>query len=153
MRFFHQGQFKGHTKRISPHLGRGPEEPTCEVIHDFYARLLTILQQPVLRGGTWQLLECTPGWEGNPTHDCCLVFAWEGAGVAPLVVAVNYAGNQSQCHVRLPLAGLAGTMWRLQDQLSSARHDWNGADLQDRGLFLDLAPWQTCVFTVARCQS
>ena len=153
LRFFHQGQFEGHTKRISPHLGRGPEEPTDEVIHDFYARLLTILQQSVLRNGSWQLLECTPAWEGNWTHDCCLAFAWQSAGDSPLVVAVNYAGNQSQCHVRLPLADLAGTNWRLQDQLSSARHDWNGADLQDRGLFLDLAPWQTCVFTLARCQS
>ncbi|MCI0356884.1 MAG: hypothetical protein L0211_00155, partial [Planctomycetaceae bacterium] len=153
LRFFHQGQFEGRTKRISPHLGRGPAEPTDVAVKDFYARLLTILQQPVLRGGTWQLLECTPGWEGNWTHDCCLVFAWQSAGDAPLVVAVNYAGHQSQCHVRLPLADLAGAQWRLQDQLSGTHHDWNGADLQDRGLFLDMAPWQACVLSLARCQS
>ena len=28
LRFFHQGQFEGRKKRISPHLGRGPSEPT-----------------------------------------------------------------------------------------------------------------------------
>ena len=27
LRFFHQGQFEGATKRISPHLVRGPDEP------------------------------------------------------------------------------------------------------------------------------
>ena len=27
LRFFHQGQFEGRKKRISPHLVRGPEEP------------------------------------------------------------------------------------------------------------------------------
>ena len=27
LRFFHQGQFEGRKKRISPHLCRGPEEP------------------------------------------------------------------------------------------------------------------------------
>ena len=27
LRFFHQGQFEGRTKRISPHLVRGPDEP------------------------------------------------------------------------------------------------------------------------------
>ena len=27
LRFFHQGQFEGRRKRISPHLGRGPDEP------------------------------------------------------------------------------------------------------------------------------
>jgi glycosidase len=153
LRFFHQGQFEGRTKRISPHLGRGPKETTDETIKNFYERLLTILRQPVLRDGTWKLLECTPGWEGNPTHDCCLVFAWQGAGVAPLIVAVNYAGNQSQCHARLPLADLAGSKWRLHDQLNGIHHDWEGANLQDRGLFLDLAPWQACVFSLARCTS
>jgi hypothetical protein len=61
---------------------------------------------------------------------------------------VNYAPNQSQCHVRLPFANLAGTKWQLQDQLSSARYEWNGDDLQGRGLYLDLAPWQACVFAL-----
>ena len=28
LRFFHQGQFQGRRKRISPHLVRGPQEPT-----------------------------------------------------------------------------------------------------------------------------
>ena len=27
LRFFHQGQFEGRRTRISPHLGRGPNEP------------------------------------------------------------------------------------------------------------------------------
>jgi hypothetical protein len=30
LRFFHQGQFEGRKKRISPHLVRGPEEPLDE---------------------------------------------------------------------------------------------------------------------------
>ncbi len=153
LRFFHQGQFEGRRKRISPHLGRGPDEPTDEPIKDFYDRLLAVLQQPVLRNGAWQMLECTPGWEGNWTNDCLLAFAWQGAGHQPVVVAVNYAENQSQCHVRLPFADLGGTKWRLQDQLSGAHHDWNGEDLQGRGLYLDMAPWQACVFSLTRCQS
>jgi hypothetical protein len=153
LRFFHQGQLEGRRKRISPHLGRGPIEPLDVQLQEFYQRLLAVLRQPVVRDGNWQLLECTPAWEGNPTHDCFLVFAWQSAGKAPLIVAVNYAAHQSQCHVRLPLADLAGIQWRLQDQLSSAYHDWNGADLQQRGLYLDMGPWQACVFSLARCPS
>ena len=38
-----------------------------------------VLRQPAVRDGQWQLLECTPGWDGNWTHDCFLVFAWQGA--------------------------------------------------------------------------
>src|SRR6185295_19119977 len=68
LRFFHQGQFEGRHKRISPHLGRGPCEWTDEGIKAFYERLLAILKQQVLRDGSWQLLECQPAWEGNWTH-------------------------------------------------------------------------------------
>jgi len=36
----------------------------------------------------------------------------------------------------------------LQDQLSAASYNWNGDDLQGRGLYLDMAPWQACVFAL-----
>jgi len=151
LRFFHQGEFEGRKKRISPHLSRGPNEPFDKDLHDFYDKLLAILRKPAFREGQWQLLECTPGWDGNWTHDCFLVFAWQGAKGERFVVAVNYASNQSQCHVRLPFADLAGKKWRLQDQLAATAYDWNGDDLLGRGLFLDLAPWQAAVFGIAVC--
>jgi hypothetical protein len=144
LRFFHQGQLEGRKKRISPHLGRGPDEPIDQPICQFYTRLLSVLRQPTVRDGAWKLLECLPAWDGNWTHDCFVAFAWEGA--ERLIVAVNYAPNQSQCHVRLPFADLAGKLWELHDQLSPATYEWNGEDLQRSGLFLDMAPWQATVF-------
>jgi hypothetical protein len=51
--------------------------------------------------------------------------------------------------VRLPLDGLAGRQWRLEDQFTGASYDWSGDDLVARGLYLDMAPWQACVFRVA----
>jgi Alpha amylase, catalytic domain len=144
LRFFHQGQFEGRKKRISPHLSRGPNEPINQTIAGFYERLLKVLQRPTVRDGRWQMLECMPAWDGNWTHDCILIFAWEGA--ERLLVAVNYAANQSQCHVGLPFGDLAGKHFTLQDQLSSAAYDWKGDDLQRSGLFLDMAPWQACIF-------
>lgn len=149
LRFFHQGQFEGRLKRISPHLGRAPDEPVNQDVRHFYDRLLAVLRHRAVREGEWRLLECTPAWEGNWTWDCFLAFSWEGPGGERLVVAVNYAPNQSQCHVRLPFADLDG-VWRLEDQLSDARYDWNGADLSSRGLFLDMAPWQAAIFALQR---
>src|SRR5262245_42244427 len=102
LRFFHQGQFEGCKKRISPHLGRGPIEPVNDNVRDFYGRLLAILREPAFRNGQWQLLDCSSGWDGNWTHDCFLIFAWQGTAEECYVIAVNYAANQSQCHVRLP---------------------------------------------------
>ena len=148
LRFFHQGQFEGRRKRISPHLGRAPNEPIDPKLHEFYDRLLALLRQPAFRDGQWRLLECAPAWEGNWARDCFLAFAWQGPAGERFVVVVNYAPNQSQCHVRLAFADLGGKKWRLQDQLNQVGYDWNGDDLQARGLFLDMAPWQACVFSL-----
>lgn len=146
LRFFHQGQLEGRRKRISPHLIRGPSEPVDLSIQAFYERLLTVLRDPIVRDGQWQLLDCTPGWEGNGTNDNFLVFAWHGTDGQPLLVAVNYSAHQSQCHVRLPFADLAGRVWQLQDQLHPVSYDWNGDDLIGKGLYLDTSPWQASVF-------
>ena len=40
LRFFHQGQFEGRLKRISPHLVRAPQEPEDDAVRRFYERLL-----------------------------------------------------------------------------------------------------------------
>jgi len=146
LRFFHQGQFQGRKKRISPHLVRAPEEPVDPRLKKFYDRLLAALRQPVVRDGQWQLLECQPAWEGNWTHDCFLAFAWHNRAGERLLVAVNYAPNQSQCRVRLPFSDLSGRPWRLQDLLGEAAYDSDGSDLQSKGLYLDVAPWQYHLF-------
>ena len=146
LRFFHQGQFEGRKKRISPHLVRGPEEPTDEQLKSFYQRLLAVLNQPVVRNGQWQLLECVPAWEGNWTWDCFWAGAWQGRDGERLLVVVNYAPNQSQCYVRLPFPELSGKPWQLRDLLGEACYERDGNDLQTRGLYLDVAAWQGHVF-------
>jgi hypothetical protein len=150
LRFFHQGQFTGRKKRISPHLVRGPEEPIDQRLEQFYDRLLAVLRRPAVRDGQWQLLECVPAWDGNWTWDCFVVFAWQGAGEERRIVAVNYAPNQSQCHARLPFTDLGHNQWRLKDLLSDATYDWAGNDLQGQGLYLDEQPWSARVFTLTK---
>ena len=79
LRFFHQGQFEGRKKRISPHLcprpGRARRSGTRV---SSTTGCLTVLRQPVVRDGQWQLLECAPAWDGNWTNDCFVAFAWQG---------------------------------------------------------------------------
>src|SRR5438132_155666 len=77
LRFFHQGQFEGRRARISPHLIRAPDEPVDEALAQFYARLLAVLRRPMVRDGSWSLLECVPTWAGNATSDNFIAFRWE----------------------------------------------------------------------------
>ncbi len=148
LRFFHQGQFEGRAKRISPHLVRGPLEPTDSKLEQFYAHLLDLLRHPVVRSGQWQLLECVPAWEGNASSDAFIAFAWQNPGDERLLMTVNYAPHQSQCYVHLPFSDLAGKQFQLRDLFSAASYNRGGDELQSRGLYLDLAPWQYHLFEV-----
>jgi hypothetical protein len=150
LRFFHQGQFEGKMKRISPHLIRGPEEPVDPELKQLYQQLLGVLGHPVVREGSWQLLECVAAWEGNWTWDCFIAFAWQGPGERLLVV-VNYAPNQSQCYIHLPFADFGSGQWRLEDLVGNEVYDRDGGDLQSRGLYVDMAPWKASVFSFSQC--
>jgi len=145
LRFFHQGQFEGRNKRISPHLVRAPLEPADQALRQFYDNLLAVLRHPTLRDGQWRLLECVPAWDGNWTWECFIACSWE-ARDSRRIIAVNYAGNQSQCYVRLPFPDLAGRAVRLEDLTGPASYDREGSDLASRGLYLDLSPWGYHVF-------
>ncbi len=146
LRFFHQGQFEGRKRRISPHLVRAPEEPVDVVLQHFYEGLLAVLQLPVLHHGQWQLLECVPAWDGNSSSDAFVAFSWQNSNGKRLLIAVNYSAHQSQCYVRLPFADLAGRQYQLVDLLGIARYERDANDLQAHGLYLDIAPWHYHVF-------
>jgi hypothetical protein len=150
LRFFHQGQFQGRKKRISPHLIRGPQEAIDRGLERSYDRLLDVLRRPVVRQGNWQLLECTAAWEGNWTADCFLAFAWEDPGDERLLVTVNYAPNQSQCYVRLPFTDLGNWQWRFEDLMGDAVYKREGDDLQAHGLYLEEPPWRARVFSLTK---
>ena len=150
LRFFHQGQFEGRKKRISPHLSRRPDEPVNPMLEQFYARLLAVLHRPEVREGQWKLLDCASAWEGNWTWDCFIAFAWHGSDRERLVVAVNYAPNQSQCYVRLPFTDLGDTQWRLENLIGDEVYDRRGSDLTSHGLYLDVPPFKASVFSLTR---
>jgi len=61
-------------------------------------------------------------------------------------VAVNYAPNQSHAYLRLPFADLAGHHWLLNELLGGTSYEREGDDLNSRGLYVDLEPWQYHVF-------
>jgi hypothetical protein len=149
LRFFHQGQFEGRVKRISPHLVRAPKEAVDVAMHEFYDRLLGVLGQKTLRDGEWQLLECAPAWEGNWTSECFVTFAWTGHGGERVLVVVNYATNQSQCYVGLPFSELAGHSIRFRDLMGTASYEYGSHDLLSRGLYLDMPGWAYHVFKIS----
>jgi hypothetical protein len=148
LRFFHDGQLEGRRHRVSMHLGRRPIEAPDAAVKEFYGRLLECLKSATVPDGQWQLLDCRPAWDGNPTWQNFVAFSWESSQQERLLVAVNYAETQGQCYVRLPWSDLANRSFLLRDQLSPASYERSGADLAASGLFLDVPPWRAHLFDI-----
>jgi hypothetical protein len=148
LRFFHQGQMVGNRTRIPMQLCRSPEEHPDPQIWNFYSRLLELIQSPSLRGGSWQLLECLPAWQSNWTWDGFVACSWTNNVLDNWLVVVNYSPHQGQCYVRLPWEGLSGKQIRFEDQLNESKYQHSGEDLDQFGLYLDMAAWKTHVFKV-----
>jgi len=146
LRFFHEGQLEGRRVKVSMHLGRRPEEPVDLVLWEFYQKMLDCLKRPEVRQGRWQLLEIRPAWDGNPTWEHFVAYAWEGEAGQRLLVTVNYGPTQGQCHVAWPFGDIKGEQVTLKDLMSEARYEWEGDALLYRGLYVDLPAWGFHVF-------
>jgi hypothetical protein len=104
----------------------------------------------VVREGQWQLLESLPAWDGNSSSSSFVNFGWLGANEEMLLVVVNYSAYYSQCYLPLPFENMPDSHWRLQDQLGEAIYDRAGNALVSEGLYLDVPPWQTHIFSLTR---
>jgi len=148
LRLFQEGQSDGARVRVPVHLCRGPVEPGDADVARFYNRLLDLLDRHrVLRDGDWTLITPGPAWDGNPTWQDFIAFAWTGGDDRYLVV-VNYSDHPAQCRLSLPFAGLQGLRWRLVDEMGSEVYQRDGSELEDPGLYIDLGAWRFNVFSL-----
>jgi len=148
LRFFHQGQFEGRKIHIPVQLQRRPVEPADHAITEFYRELLRCLKDPVFREGDWNLLMCSPAWQGNRTSDSFVVYSWTAKSGEKRLVAVNYSDNQSQCYVAIQWTDLQGKLCQLRDRMGTAVYERNGNELAETGLYLDMPAWGYHVFEV-----
>jgi hypothetical protein len=148
LRFIHDGQFEGRAKKVPVHLGRRANEEPDSSLLEFYEHLMACIRLPVVREGTWSLLNCAPAWDGNWTSDCFICFAWDYSPEERLIVVVNYAPNQSQCYLHLPFGDISGHSILLQDLMSHEAFERDGSELSARGLYLDMKSWGYHIFRV-----
>ncbi|HEU4647792.1 MAG TPA: alpha-amylase family glycosyl hydrolase [Gemmatimonadales bacterium] len=146
LHFVHDGQEDGRRIRTSNHLRRRAPEPPDAELRAFYDRLFACIRRPEVRNGQWQLLEPRPAWDGNPTWDRLVAFAWHD-DQHRLVAAVNYGETWAQGYVPMPFPDLDGRAWLLRDLVNAGvSYTRDGADLVRQGLYLDLPAWRAHVF-------
>ena len=147
-RLLHEGQFEGRRVRLPVFLARRPVEPFDDDLAAFYRRLLAATASDLFRNGEWRLCDRT-GWPDNQSCQNILAWCWIKDDQRSLIV-VNLADAPTQARVRTPWNDLTGATWRLDDNLADRSYDRDGREMQDSGLYVDLAPWQSHLFLVER---
>jgi glycosidase len=145
-RLLHEGQLEGRKIRLPVFLARRQSEPVDQDLADFYSRLLQETGRDLFRTGDWSLCERN-GWPDNQSCRNILSWCWQKGDERSLIL-VNYSDETSQGLVRVPWDGLRDRTWRLDDRLSEDSFERRGNDMRDAGLYVELQPWQCCLFEV-----
>jgi hypothetical protein len=145
-KLFHEGQFEGRRIKVPTFLGRRPEEPVDIECHGFYEKLLAIIHNPVFRDGKWTLCPCV-GWPDNQSYQKLEAWCWTKDEDRRLIV-VNPSNVAVEARVHLPWDDLRGKVWRLEDALSNSTYDRHGTEIQNDGLYVELAAWTGQIFAL-----
>jgi len=132
-RLIHDGQLTGWRTRLPVFLGRYPNEPTDQVLADFYQAFMGALSDPAFHRGRWALAERS-GWPGSGVDN---LVAWCWDGDSRWLVVVNLGPGTGSGHVRFPLEGLPEQQWRLVDPTHGVAFERSGRDLVE-GLYVEL---------------
>jgi hypothetical protein len=139
LRFLYEGQLCGARARIPVQLARRPHEPCQAEVKAIYEQWLTLLPSTAVGRGQGELVKPNPAWPGNPTAQNYVIVKWQSEGPAFDLVVVNLAPHRSQCWTRLTVPGLAEHEWFMKDLAGAEQYHRPGAELQSKGLYLDVS--------------
>jgi len=144
MRFYHHGQLNGAKTFVPMPLDHAQPETDDPEIRELYEKLLRSADAEVFHAGEWQLLEVQPA--GDDTFQDLIAYRWHHQSNNRVIV-VNLGGRTAQGLVQKTAAG-ASQNCLFTDELSGGEYQWARAELDSKGLYVKLAPYQAHVFEV-----
>ncbi len=148
-RLVHDGQLEGRRVRLPVFLGRFPHEAQDQDLAAWYRRLLAVVGDPALRGGSWSLCHRS-GWPGNEHWAQLVAWSWEAADARERwLIVVNLGDAPAAGHVVAPAAwtSLRGSTLELHDPVHDTTYQRDADALLD-GLYVELPAWGSHLFSI-----
>ena len=147
LRLVFDGQLEGKRIQMPVQLLREPEDANDPIIGHFYDRLLPICDQDIFHNGTWKLIEITAAYEKDVSYTNILAWSWYYNGQVRIVVT-NYSPNSARSWIKPQLTIEGDGTLELEDELTGIKYSRGIAELREKGLYVDLEPYHSHIFSV-----
>ena len=110
--------------------------------------MLRFIHSPVAHDGEWKLLETHSAWDKNETYQGIVAWTWHYGDQWKLAV-INYSMIRAQAYIRLSEKLKEKPFMQFRDVLTDKIYDRSGEELELKGFYVDLQPWQAHLFDFA----
>ncbi len=144
MILYYDGQFEGKKIKLPVQLGREPFEKEDNRIKNYYYKLLRITKHSAFRKGEWRMLDSMPAAATDFSFENILIWKWKYENHL-VIVAVNYSNSTSRCRVKFETPK-EKMIINLNDVLNSVSYERSVEEIDERGLYIELKPYNSHIF-------
>jgi len=148
-RLVHEGQMEGFKIKLPVQLGRRQTEEINQDLLEFYQNLLNLIPGEEFSNANWTLCRIDPIDSGDYSFNNIISYFWWVDDKYRLVV-VNFSSHFSKAHIRIDPLDYGSDKWAFKDFLTDNEFQFEGKDLEEYGLYIELAAWKGHVFNIQK---
>ena len=146
-RLIHDGQMKGCRIKLPVQLGKRAYEEEDQELLEFYLRLINASPGKEFENGNWSLCKIDP--IGGFSNTNLIAHIWTKEEHRRLTV-VNYSPYPAKGHIKIPNIDYGENDWSFGDLLNYETFVYQGENLQNHGLYVELGAWKGHIFEIKK---
>jgi hypothetical protein len=148
-RLVHEGQMEGFKIKLPVQLGRRQTEEINQGLLEFYQNLLNLIPGKEFSHDKWSLCRSDPVDSDDSSFNNIISYLWWVDNKYRLIV-VNFSQYFSKAHVRIDPLDYGSDKWVFKDLLTENEFQFEGKDLDEYGLYVELEAWKGHVFNIQK---
>ncbi|MHA1933019.1 MAG: alpha-amylase family glycosyl hydrolase [Promethearchaeota archaeon] len=148
-RLVHEGQIEGLKIKLPVQLGRRQVEEVNQGLLEFYQILLSIIPGKAFKNGNWSLCGINPVDSIDSSFKNIISYYWR-VDDNYLLIVVNFSSNFSKAHIGIDPLNFGSENWKFNDLLNKKEFLYEGKNLEEYGLYVELDAWKGHVFNIQK---
>jgi glycosidase len=147
-RLIFEGQNIGCKIKLPVQLGRPATEDKDSEISRFYENLLESIPGREYNDSVWSLCEVNSIGSLESSYNNIIAYYWESQDKL-LITVVNYSTDLSKAHIKTNF-DFGTKIWKFKDILNLKEYSYQGVDINEIGLYIELDPWCSHIFEISK---